>query len=246
MRGTRIGERHRRQHSRGRVYKLTEFVAALLLGALGGGTPIAGARSPSRRNLAKTQHVGTNGDSADGRPPRSASTGAPRRRSGKRATRATTPREQQPSVPPAGRASEPVVPPAGGGAGEPTVLPANEGTDHAGEAGWSPEALSRMKNNHFFRARRIDGQIQLNPITDPTAIDTQARPEEMIVQVNKADGRITVTSQGSGVRPNERAGFLNRLGSYDPQTGQFSQPGSKAPAANAPAGPGPVALQERS
>ncbi len=123
------------------------------------------------------------------------------------------------------------------------MLPASEGTNHAGEAGWSPEALSRMENNHFFRARRIDGRIQLNPITDPTAIDTQARPGEMIVQVDKASGRMTVTSQGSGIRPNERTGFLNRLGTYDPQTGQFSQPGGNAPAGNPPAGTPPAVPQ---
>ena len=166
----------------------------------------------------------------DGQPTRNASSGAGRRGgSRRRATTATARSELPQGVQPAE------------GASEPTVLPASEGTNHAGEAGWSPEALSRMENNHFFRARRVDGRIQLNPITDPTAIDTQARPGEMIVQVDKASGRMTVTSQGSGIRPNERAGFLNRLGTYDPQTGQFSQPGAKAPAVNASARPAPVA-----
>jgi hypothetical protein len=98
--------------------------------------------------------------------------------------------------------------PSGDPAQGPTTAKPLEGTGHAGEGGWSPEALSRMQQNRFFR-RTPDGRMI--EITDPTAIDTPPGRRETIVVMDRNTNNIADIRFGDGIRPNEKTGLRNLI-----------------------------------
>ena len=104
----------------------------------------------------------------------------------------------------------------------PKVLKPVEGTGHAGEGGWSPEATARMQHNRFFR-RTSDGRMV--EITDPTAIDTPPGRRETIVVQDKNTGHIKDIRFGDGIRPNEKTGLRNRIEDQVGSAGATDKPG---------------------
>ena len=81
-----------------------------------------------------------------------------------------------------------------------------DGSDH-GDDGWSPEALSRMKN-HVVRVRSNDGKY--DRVFDPSAVDTAPKGKEAWV-LSDNQGNVQDVKFGPAVRSVDKPGLRARI-----------------------------------